>query len=248
MKISICIDAIFSGKDFIESLREISSVGVKFFEFWSWWDKDVESIRRTKERLNLTTTACCTRFISLVDASKRAEYLQGLQDSTRAAKRIGCKTLISQVGDDLGTPRDVQKKNLIKGLQACVPLLEKEDILLVFEPLNTTVDHQGYYLTSSEEAFEIADEVDNPHVKVLFDIYHQQIMEGNLIQRITENIEKIGHFHAAGNPGRHELYYGEINYPEVFRAIDSTGYKGYVGFEYFPLDEPFKGIRAFVEQ
>lgn len=246
MNISVCVDAVFGGRDFVQALNEISTVGVKAFEFWGWWDKDLEAIRRAKERLNLTAVACCTRFISLVDASKRAEYLQGLQESIEAAQRIGCKMLISQVGNDLGTPRDTQKRNLIEGLKACVPLLERNDMLLVFEPLNTLVDHPGYYLTHSEEAFKIVEAVGSPRVKVLFDIYHQQIMEGNLIRRITENIDKIGHFHAAGNPGRHELYYGEINYPEVFRAIDATGYQGYVGFEYFPLDEPLTGIRAFI--
>ena len=248
MKISICMDALYSDKDFVESLKEISLAGVKAFEFWRWWDKDLESIRQAKEGLDLTAAACCTHFISLVDMSKRTDYLQGLQDSILAAKQIGCKTLISQVGNDLGISRDAQNKCLIEGLKACVPLLEKEGIQLVFEPLNTLVDHHGYYLSSSEEAFEIADDVGSPHIKVLYDIYHQQIMEGNLIQRITDNIDKIGHFHAAGNPGRHELYYGEINYPEVFRAIDATAYKGFVGFEYFPIEEPLKGILAFMEQ
>lgn len=247
MKISISVDAVFFGKDFVKSMNEISEAGVKAFEFWGWWDKDLEAIRNTQEQLNLTPVACCTHFISLVDAAKRGDYLQGLRESIKAAKQLGCKTLISQVGNDLGTSRYAQKQNLIEGLTECAPLLEEEDMLLVIEPLNTLVDHPGYYLTSSEEAFEIIEAVNCPKVKVLFDIYHQQIMEGNLIQRITENIDKIGHFHAAGNPGRHELYYGEINYPEVFRAIDKTDYQGYVGFEYFPLDEPIKGIKAFPE-
>ncbi len=118
--------------------------------------------------------------------------------------------------------------------------------MLVFEPLNTLVDHKGYYLYSSEEAFRIADQVNSPKVKVLYDIYHQQITEGHLIKRITKNIDKIGHFHAAGNPGRHELYFGEINYSEVFKAIDETGYTGSIGLEYFPIEEPEKGIKAYL--
>jgi len=231
MKISVSVGAVFNGQDFVKSLEELNRAGVKAFEFWGWWDVDLDGIRAAKKRLNLTAAACCTRFISLVDASKRADYLQGLRESIQAAQSIECKTLISQVGNDLGTSRFVQKKNLIEGLKVCASILEEEDILLVIEPLNTLVDHPGYYLTRSEEAFEIVEAVSSPKVKVLFDIYHQQIMEGNLIRRITENIDKIGHFHAAGNPGRHELYYGEINYPEIFRAIDATGYQGYVGFE-----------------
>jgi hydroxypyruvate isomerase len=246
MKISISVGAVYQGHDFVAGMRAMKSLGVAAFEFWGWWDQDLARIRAAKEELNLTAAACCTHFISLVDAARRADYLQGLRDSIQAARSLGCKTLISQVGNDLGTSRYAQKRSLIAGLKACVPYLEEGDVTLTIEPLNTLVDHPGYYLTSSDEAFEIVDAVGNPKVKVLFDIYHQQIMEGHLIRRITENIDKIGHFHAAGNPGRHELYYGEINYPEVFRAIDATGYRGYIGFEYFPLDDPRQGIQAFL--
>lgn len=245
MNISVCLDAVFSGKDFIQSMMEVSASGVKAFEFWSWWDKDLERIRQAKDELGLEVAAFCTRFISLVDASKRADYLAGLQESLQAARALGCKRLISQVGNDLGFSRFAQKRTLIEGLKACAPLLEKDDVTLVFEPLNTLVDHPGYYLSSSDEAFEIAETVGSSKVKVLFDIYHQQIMEGNLIQRITDNINHIGHFHAAGNPGRHELHVGEINYPAVFKAIDERGYQGYIGLEYFPIEEPTQGIKAF---
>ena len=132
------------------------------------------------------------------------------------------------------------------GLEACLPLLEGTDMTLLVEPLNTRVDHPGYYLTSSDEAFEVVEAVGSPQVKVLFDIYHQQIMEGDLIRRIGANIDKIGHFHAAGSPGRHELYDGEIHYPAVLRAIQDSGYQGYVGLEYFPKQEPRTGIEAFL--
>jgi len=117
---------------------------------------------------------------------------------------------------------------------------------LVLEPLNVYVDHVGYYLYSSQEGFDIVEAVGSKNVKLLFDLYHQQIMEGNLIRNSTNNIYKIGHFHAAGSPGRHELYIGEVNYPEVFKAIDEAGYRGYVGFEYFPVEESTKGIKVFI--
>jgi len=246
MKISICIDALYAGKDIPESLQAIHRLGIQAFEFWGWWDKDLQAIKKTKEQLGLEVSAFCTKFISLVDASKQGEYIDGLQESIAAAKMLNCKRLISQVGDDLGIDRVEQHKNMLAGLKACVPILEKEDITLVIEPLNTTIDHAGYYLYRSEEAFQIIEEVGSEHVKVLYDIYHQQIMEGNLINTISRNITKIGHFHAAGLPGRHELYLGEINYPHIFRAIDSLGYAGFVGFEYFPIEAPDAGIKAFL--
>jgi hydroxypyruvate isomerase len=99
------------------------------------------------------------------------------------------------------------------------------------------VDHAGYFLIRSDEAFGIVDEVASPNVKVIFDIYHQQISEGHLIKNIVANIDKIGHFHAAGNPGRNELQKGEINYPEIFKAISETSFEGYVGLEYWPLEK-----------
>lgn len=135
----------------------------------------------------------------------------------------------------------------MEGLKACVPYLEESGITLVVEPLNVRVDHAGYYLYSSDEAAGIMREVGSPYVKMLFDIYHQQITEGDLIRRIREYIPYIGHFHAAGNPGRHELYDGEIDYRKVFAAIGETGYDGYIGLEYFPEDEVEKGL-AFAKQ
>lgn len=115
--------------------------------------------------------------------------------------------------------------------------------MLLVEPLNTRIDHVGYYLDSSEEAFTIIDEVGSAYVKVLFDIYHQQIMEGDIIRRITGNIQKIGHFHVAGSMGRHELNDGELNYDAIFRAIVDKGFNGYIGLEYFPLEKPEKGLK-----
>jgi hydroxypyruvate isomerase len=107
-------------------------------------------------------------------------------------------------------------------------------VTLVLEPLNIKVDHPGYYLQTAKEGFEMIDEVGSPALKMLFDIYHHQIMEGNVIADITKNIAKIAHFHVADVPGRHEPGSGEINYANVFRAIASSGYQGFVGLEYKP--------------
>ena len=108
---------------------------------------------------------------------------------------------------------------------------------LVIEPLNTAVDHPGCYLSTSAEAAKIITETDSPSVKMLFDIYHQQITEGDLIRNILRYLPRIGHFHAAGNPGRGTILKGEIHYPAIFEAIDGTSYQGYAGLEYFPAPE-----------
>ncbi len=239
MKFSICIDAVFGESDPCASLDAVKRLGFAGFEFWRWWDKDLTALTDRKEALGLNVTACCTKFVSLVDPAQRQAYVEGLTESIAAARALKCPTLISQVGDALPeVPRETQQISLIEGLQTCAPLLEKAGITLVFEPLNTKVDHPGYYLTQSSEAFAIVDAVASERVKVLYDIYHQQIMEGDLINTITANINRIGHFHAAGHPGRHELDTGEIHYPDILRAIEASRYEGWFGIEYFPRVDP----------
>ena len=235
---SVCIDAVFEGKSLDEACAAVARANIAAIEFWGWWDKDLDALTNAQNSNDLAISACCTKFISLVDPATRDAYLEGLRESIDAARQLGTRILISQVGDFRPVvSRDDQHACLVEGLRAAAPLLESADITLVIEPLNELVDHAGYYLVRSDEAFDIIDEVNSPNIKVVFDIYHQQISEGHLIHNVTSNIDKIGHFHAAGNPGRHELQRGEINYPQVFAAIGEANYEGYVGLEYWLVDE-----------
>ena len=124
----------------------------------------------------------------------------------------------------------------------CAPILEDAGVVLAFEPLNTVKDHAGYYLWSAKEAFEIAGEVAHPNVKVLYDIYHQLMMDDNDLGFLADNIDKVAHIHAAGCPGRHELSSGDADYEKIFDSLENMGYDGYIGLEYFPEDEPEKGL------
>ena len=246
---SVCIDAVFEGKSFDEACAATKQAGIPAIEFWGWWDKDLDELQAAQKANGLAISACCTRFISLVNPSVREDYLEGLRESIEAAKQLGTTMLISQVGEfRQGVSRDDQEEALIAGLKAAAPMLEEAGITLVIEPLNELVNHPGYFLIRSDAAFDIIEEVDSPNVNVVFDIYHQQISEGNLIQNIVENIDKIGHFHAAGNPGRNELQFGEINYPQVFAAIQQTDFEGFVGLEYWPLEEDPVGALSEVAQ
>ncbi len=249
MKISVCVDAVFSKYDFIESMKSIKKVGLDTVEFWCWWEKNLDEIKACKDELNLKVSTFCTKFISLTDESKHTQYLEGLKESIEAAKYLDCNLLISQVGNDTGTSRKVQHENIVNGLKLCVDVLEKSNMMLVIEPLNTRVDHEGYYLSSSEEAFEIVRAVGSNNIKVLYDVYHQSVTkrnkpsEGELIPTISDNIDLIGHFHVAGSPGRHEIYTGDVDYTAIFKAIDATNYTGYVGFEYFPLTDAIISLK-----
>ena len=241
---SVCIDAVFGGMAPRQALSQVSQAGIDAFEFWGWWDKDLDAIDAARAEFGLELSACCTRFITLVDPKQRDEYLLGLRESIEAARQLGCRTLISQVGDFLPqVSRQDQHDSLVDGLREAAPMLEAAGVTLVIEPLNELIDHPGYYLVRSDEAFKIVDTVGSPNVKVVFDIYHQQISEGQLIANLTANIDRIGHFHAAGNPGRHELTRGELHYPSIFAAIQETTYEGFVGLEYWPVDDALTGLK-----
>ncbi|GHV54828.1 hydroxypyruvate isomerase [Spirochaetia bacterium] len=242
MQFSVCIDAVFKGLNQDTALEGVKAAGFRAYEFWGWWDRDIDALRKKADVLELNCTAFCTRFISLTDPGQRPAYLEGLRESIAVAKKLGNKILISQVGNDTGTVRTFQHKSVAAGLRAVAPLLEENNITLLIEPLNGRIDHIGTFLESSDEGFELVDEVGSKNIKLLFDIYHQQITEGDIIRRITANIFRIGHFHAAGTPGRHELFAGELDYRNIFKAIDEAGYAGLTGLEYFPLEDAVTGL------
>ena len=248
MKLSVCIDAVFEGVPVADALVATKRAGIDMFEFWCWWEKDLDEIRRERDANGLEIAGCCTKFISLVDPTLRTDYLEGLKESIAAAKSLDVTSLVSQVGDELpGVPRSEQHASLVAGLKDAAPMLEEAGVTLLVEPLNVLVDHAGYYLTTSEETFEIMAEVDSPNVKVVFDIYHQQITEGFLAVNIEKNIDQISYFHAAGVPGRHEVFGSEINYPFLMQELDRLGYEGGIGLEYWPAIDAEESLRKTVE-
>lgn len=242
---SVCIDSVFEGVPIPEACRKVAEAGIPAIEFWAWWEKDFAELEDSVQENGLNISACCTKFISLTDPDLRQSYLEGLAESVEAAKRLQAPILISQVGDFReGVSREEQRESLIEGLQEATKVLDGSDQVLVIEPLNERIDHSGYFLVRSAEAFDIVRQVGSEQVRVVFDIYHQQISEGDVIRNFSEDIELIAHFHAAGNPGRNELQTGELHYPRVLQAIADTTYEGFVGLEYWPLDSnPVEALR-----
>lgn len=247
IKLSVCIDMILTEIPFLQRMETVKRLGYPAFEFWEWKNKDVDAILRKKNELGLeiaTMMGAGWKHMNSEDA--RRTFVSDIQASLAAAKQLGVKTLIVTTGfEDKTLSRAEQHANYVSALKAAAPLAEQSQVTLVLEPLNTKVDHAGYYLQTAKEGFEILDEVGSPSVKMLFDIYHHQIMEGNVIQDITKNISKIAHFHVADVPGRHEPGTGEINYANVFRAISASGYPGFVGLEFKPsrnAEEALKNV------
>ena len=147
---------------------------------------------------------------------------------------------------------DTQKNIIIENLKRLTNLAEKENVIINIEPVNSLVTLKGHYLDSPLLGFEIIKCVNNSHVRMICDIYHMQVMEGNIIESITKNIDLISHFHSAGTPGRNEHFLGENDYRNILKAIEKTGYRGYFGVEYYPsyadhkksLDAVLKYLRS----
>ena len=151
-------------------------------------------------------------------------------------------------GDRKGISDEKGMDNCFIILEEAVKIAEDEGVTICMELLNSKVNHPGYMCDKSDWGFELCRRVNSPRFKMLYDIYHMQIMEGDLIATIKKNIKHIGHFHTAGVPGRHELDENqEIYYPAVMRAIAETDYKGYVAHEYSPRRDPVKSLIQAVQ-
>ena len=256
LKFSVCIDALLKEYEFCDRMKRAKELGFSATEFWFWKGKDMELIERAAKENSFPIAAMCadtfrekpSDYHGPLYMEDTEEFCRIAEDSVAEAKRLGVNTLIIQTGDErLDIPRDVQHANLVMNLRRVAGIYEKAGVTLVVEPLNTLVNHRGYYLSSSYEGFSIIREVDSPNVKLLYDVYHQQVTEGNLIANITQNIDLIGHIHIADVPGRGAPGTGEINYRNVFDAIEKSGYDKYIGLEYFTASPTEKSLEKFID-
>lgn len=242
-KFSICIEMIFSDLPVLERIEKVAAMGFAGVEFWGWQDKNLDEIQKKIKEEDLELAAFTGSNNPLTDPDKTEAAVADLQKALEVAEEINSRNIIVTVGQEQeDIIRKKQHDNIIKVLDEVAPEAEAAGVTLVIEPLNIAVDHQGYYLSSSYEGYEILKKVNSPRVKMLFDIYHQQITEGNLIDNFTEHIDFIGHFHMADIPGRHEPGTGELNYGNIFKAIDNLNYNGFVGCEFRPSASSEKAL------
>ncbi len=179
----------------------------------------------------------------LNNKSMHAKFLEDFKTNIKAAAEYKWPNVITMAGDREGISDAEGMDNCQAILKEAVKIAEDAGVTICMELLNSKVNHPGYMCDKSEWGFELCRRVNSPRFKLLYDIYHMQIMEGDLISTIKKNIQHIGHFHTAGVPGRHELDENqEINYPAVMRAIVESGYQGYVAHEYTPLRDPIPSL------
>lgn len=177
----------------------------------------------------------------------REEFLGQIREAVEVAKRVNAKWMTVVPGHiDPRLKMNYQMANVIETLKQASAILEPHDLVMVLEPLNFR-DHPGLFLTESPQAYEICKAVDSPSCKILFDIYHQQIQEGNLIPNIEACWDEIAYFQIGDNPGRKEPTTGEINYLNVFKYIHSKGFQGILGMEHGNSMKGKEGEMAVIE-
>nr|WP_233340982.1 TIM barrel protein [Haloprofundus sp. MHR1] len=240
---SVCIEMVYDDDPFHDRIRRAAAAGADAVEFWDWREKDLDAIR---------TAAAGRTPYRRVYCRRRPHRPGGDRRDSRNHSRVdfdGFGPRLSDAHRDHGSrPRRRKSggaaRERRRDTRAVAEDAEGADVTLVVEPLNTAVDHPGYFLTDTAEGIDIVREVDSPGVKLLYDVYHQQVTEGNVVETITENVDHIGHVHIADVPGRHEPGTGEIRYENVLAAIDDADYDGYVGCEFTPTVDPDEALAA----
>jgi hydroxypyruvate isomerase len=188
-----------------------------------------------------------------VDASQHDGLEREVAASAEVAARIGCRSLML-LSDTLGpsgrsrnagdgvTPRE-KRANIVAALRRIAPLAAQRGLTLLLEPLNTRVDHPGYFLDHSKQALDILAEVNHSSIKLLYDVYHMRMMDESVAEGLAACGVRLGHIHAAGVPGRGAL---DPEYAAVATALESTGYHGFVGLEFAPDGDHDEAVRAAV--
>jgi hydroxypyruvate isomerase len=193
----------------------------------------------TLKKHNLVSTMCNGAELNLVDGFNDLQFHEKLiQRYTEMIPKVaeaGYKNLICFSGNRRGKSDEEGWTNCVIGLQKLIPLAEKYNITLVMELLNSKIDHKDYQCDRTAWGVELAKRINSPNFKLLYDIYHMQIDEGDVIRTIKNNIQYIAHFHTAGVPGRNEIDgTQELNYSAIMKTIAATGFKGFVGQEFVP--------------
>ncbi|MCB0457565.1 MAG: TIM barrel protein [Flavobacteriaceae bacterium] len=231
-----------AGDDIISQLEFMAAQGFTAFEDNEMRNRPIEEQKRMAskmQQLGLQMGVFVAHKIywkepNLASGKKewREEFLQDIRNSVEVAKRVNAKWMTVVPGFvDLRLDNDFQTANVVESLKRACAILEPHDLVMVLEPLNFR-DHPGLFLTESPQAYQICKAVNSPSCKILFDIYHQQIQEGNLLPNIEACWDEIAYFQIGDNPGRKEPTTGEINYRNIFKYIHDKGYKGILGMEH----------------
>lgn len=241
-KFSANLTMLFTERPFLERFEAAATAGFSAVEYMFPYSENIDGIADALEEYRLTQVlfnlpagnwAGGDRGVA-VDPARRDEFRRGVGEAVEIARRFRCTRLNCLVGKRMESiPLDEQWRVLIDNLRTAAPQLGRAGITLMVEPVNI-YDVPGFFLSTSAQALRLIEEVGAPNVRLQYDVYHMQRMEGNLAHTLGRLIGQIGHVQIADSPDRHEPGTGEINFAYLLRRLDALDYEGYVGLEYKP--------------
>lgn len=247
-RLSVMLWTVFQGLPFEQRLENVAAAGYQAVElvgeFNSWSEDDFRSVHRRKQSLGLSFDATAGLKHGVGDPKEREALLADIRRLLPVMEKLESSSLIVLSGNVVpGMSRQAQHGSCVEGLKRAAEIVEAKGVTLLIENIDPE-ENPKYFLTSVAEGFEIVAEVNHPRVKFLYDFFHEQISEGNLIAKLEKNIEKVGLAHIADVPGRHEPGTGEINYANIYRKLAALNYDRYVAMEFLPSGDPVASLRA----
>lgn len=226
--------------DFLERVKRAAAMGFPAIEFWPWQNKDLSALAGLTKDLGIAVAQFTAWGFKpgMNDPKNLSQFLEAVEKGCEVAKRLDCKKMTVVGGDDVpGMKQEEMHGNIIAALKKAAPIAEKNEVMLILEPMNIRVDHKGHSLYGSEASVRICRAVGSPMVKLNWDLYHMQITEGDLCRRLREGYDQVGYLQLADNPGRNEPGTGEVNYSRVLKEAWDLGYRYYVGLECRPKED-----------
>jgi hydroxypyruvate isomerase len=252
-----CIEPMYAEMPFPRRFEAAKKDGFDFVEFWGWTDKDLGAVKKAASDAGIGISGFNgDADYSPIDPSHRKPYIDFLKKSVDAALKLDALSITIHsnalgergivVNHYTGLSDTVKKCSLFGTLLECARIAEGSGIAMNLEALNIISDHAGNYLVHTNDAAEMTRLIGSPKLKILYDVYHMQLNEGNICGNISANSDQIGHVHIADVPGRHEPGTGEINYHMVFDHFEKSGYTGRIGYELFPKTSTEAAVKAIM--
>lgn len=253
-KLSVMLWTVYRDLPFEQRLEKVAEAGYGAVElvgeFNKWSEDDFRRYNAKKRSLGITFDAATGNVKGIVDPATREAFLSDLKAFLPIAEKIECPEIIVLSGNRIeGASHEATHQACVETLKRASDIAAKANVTILLENIDQE-ENPKYFLTSVAEGFEIIRQVDNPHVKFLYDFYHEQISEGNLIEKLEKNIDLVGLVHIADVPGRHQPGTGEINYSNIFRKLAELKYNRYAAMEFIPNGDPvaaLRGARELVE-
>ena len=251
--LSIMLWTVWTDLPFEQRLAKVAEAGFANVElvgeYAKWGDADFERANAARKRLGIRFDATAGLHNGICNPAVRDAFLAEFKQALTPMQRLDCPAMIVLSGNVVpGLSREQQHQSCIEGLKRAVQLIENKQIdgqpvRLLLECIDPE-ENPHYFLQSAAEAIEIVRAVNHPQVQFLYDLFHEQIAEGNLIEKLEKHIDVIGLIHVADVPGRHEPGTGEINYTNIYRKLAELNYRHVVAMEFHPIGDPIATLRA----